>query len=72
MCLKNCPVGLSYCFDDIAIDNLSHFCDVEICRREYEVQGKDLRAFLVAVAVLHRPGLKIELSKYEYVIYQMF
>ena len=72
MCLKNFPVGLFYCFDDIAIGTLRDFCAVEKCIRKYKVEGKDLQDFLVAVAVLHRPGLKIELSKYEYVIYQMF
>ena len=65
-------MGLSYCFDDIAIDALRGFCAVEKFRSEYKVQGKDLQAFLVAVAVLHHPGLRIHLPKYECVIYHMF
>lgn len=65
-------MGLSYCFDDIAIDTLRDLCAVEKCGRKYKVQGKDLRAFLVAVAVLHHPGLRIHLPKYDYVIYEMF
>ena len=65
-------MGLSYCFDDIAIDTLRALYAVEKCGRKYKVQGKDLRAFFVAVAVLHHPGLIIDLPKYENVIYQMF
>ena len=65
-------MGLSYCFDDIAIDTLRDLCAVDKYGCKYKAQGKDLHAFLVAVAVLYHLGLRMHLPKYEYVIYQMF
>ena len=59
-------------FTSSTIGTLHYLCDVEKCGYKNMVRGKSLQEFLVPVAILHHPGLRIHLSKYEYVIYQIF